>query len=278
MSKNLLDRVRIGTPCQTDWEAMRGDERVRYCGQCEKHVYNLSQMTRQQAEALIIKTNGKLCARFERRSDGSILTTEQSLALPRLNQRFLRIASATVSAALSLSPSVAAKAPKNLPVLQQQDKKEKADNQSQEKTAKIFGTVCDGSKAVVPATSITITNSVTKESWMTKSAADATYEFPFLLAGNYSLVFEAFGFKRHLYNDVKIQEGGVLRFDVILEFGAITGDLLVLPSNIPISTDTPAENLQLNLRSKAPLPEKRIKKNLAVVLLSLFKKLKGKKS
>lgn len=65
MSQNLLDRVRIGTPCQTDWEAMRGDERVRFCGQCEKHVYNLSQMTCQQAEALIRKTNGKLCARFE---------------------------------------------------------------------------------------------------------------------------------------------------------------------------------------------------------------------
>ncbi len=145
MSQNLLDRVRIGTPCQTDWEAMRGDERVRYCGQCEKHVYNLSQMTRPQAEALILKTNGKLCARLERRADGGIVTTEEASPLPRFNFRFLRIASATMSAALSLSPSVIAKTPRNLPVLQQQDKKEKPADQPQEKekTAKIFGTVFD---------------------------------------------------------------------------------------------------------------------------------------
>lgn len=145
MSKQLLDRVSIGTPCQTDWAAMSGDERVRYCGQCEKHVYNLSQMTRQQAEALLVKTNGNLCVRFERCPDGSILTIEQSLSLPRFNHRFLRIASATVSAALSLSPSVAAKSPKNLPVLQQQDKKEKPENQAQSKevAAKILGDIKD---------------------------------------------------------------------------------------------------------------------------------------
>ena len=37
---------------------MVGDERVRACGSCDKHVYNLSAMTRDEAQALIIERNG----------------------------------------------------------------------------------------------------------------------------------------------------------------------------------------------------------------------------
>ena len=66
MSKSILDRVSIGSSCQTDWEAMNGNESTRYCNQCEKSVYNFSQMTRSQVETLIASTNGKLCARIER--------------------------------------------------------------------------------------------------------------------------------------------------------------------------------------------------------------------
>lgn len=278
MSKSLLDRVQITTPCATNWEAMQGDDRVRHCSQCDKHVYNLSQMTRQQAEALLIKTNGKLCARFERNADGGILTTDQSSSLPRFNFRFLRIASATISAALSLGPTVAAKTPKNLPVFQQQDKQEKPAEQAQQKakTAKIFGTVFDRAQAVIAAAKITITNTATNDSRTLTSAADGKYEFLGLPAGTYSLVFEAFGFLRHVYTDIQIQEGADLRFDVTLEVAALMGDVVILTPDLPVVE--PAENLQLSFHDPIALPEKKIKKNFADVLLFPFKKLKGKKS
>src|SRR6516162_8887116 len=38
-------RLRVASPCPADWNAMQGDDRVRFCGQCEKNVYNLSAMT-----------------------------------------------------------------------------------------------------------------------------------------------------------------------------------------------------------------------------------------
>lgn len=54
---------------------MRGDERRRYCGQCRKHVYNLSAMT--ESEALdLVNAPGKVCIRFYRRPDGSVMTSE----------------------------------------------------------------------------------------------------------------------------------------------------------------------------------------------------------
>ncbi|MGH9900836.1 MAG: hypothetical protein ACRD68_03250, partial [Pyrinomonadaceae bacterium] len=56
-----LDRVRVAAPCPADWERMTGDHQVRFCGQCERHVYNLSGMTRKEAEALITRTEGRLC-------------------------------------------------------------------------------------------------------------------------------------------------------------------------------------------------------------------------
>jgi hypothetical protein len=76
---------------------MIGDERVRFCGQCELNVYNLSAMTKAQAENLIVRTEGRLCAKFYRRSDGSILTQDCPVGLRALRQRMSRIRRAVAS-------------------------------------------------------------------------------------------------------------------------------------------------------------------------------------
>jgi hypothetical protein len=39
-----LDEIEIATPCPASWEAMTGDDRSRFCGQCRLNVYNLSAM------------------------------------------------------------------------------------------------------------------------------------------------------------------------------------------------------------------------------------------
>src|SRR3712207_1307366 len=67
-----LEGVRVAAPCPADWEKMVGDERVRYCGQCSLHVYNLSGMTKKEAEGLVANSEGRLCVRYYRRADGSI--------------------------------------------------------------------------------------------------------------------------------------------------------------------------------------------------------------
>lgn len=94
---NPLSKVRVASPCPADWDSMIGDERVRSCGQCELNVYNLSAMTKAQAENLIVRTEGRLCVRFFRRTDGSILTQDCPVGLRALRHRMSRIRRAVVS-------------------------------------------------------------------------------------------------------------------------------------------------------------------------------------
>lgn len=77
---------------------MVGSDRVRFCSQCQLNVFNLSAMSRDQAEALLVGTEGRLCVRFYRRRDGSILTQDCPVGLRKLKQRASRIRRAFVSA------------------------------------------------------------------------------------------------------------------------------------------------------------------------------------
>jgi len=72
----LLDNIRVASPCTETWSAMRGDGRVRHCGTCDQNVYDLSELTRTEAEALLREKEGKLCARYYRRSDGAVMTKD----------------------------------------------------------------------------------------------------------------------------------------------------------------------------------------------------------
>src|SRR5262245_54905875 len=69
----VLPNIRVATPCTADWNKMTGDERVRACADCNKNVYNISELTRDEAEALIVAKEGKLCVRYYQRKDGTIL-------------------------------------------------------------------------------------------------------------------------------------------------------------------------------------------------------------
>jgi hypothetical protein len=71
-----LNVIRIQSPCHADWESMRGNDRVRFCGDCKLNVFNLSELTRSQAEALINEHQGRLCVRYFQRTDGTILTQD----------------------------------------------------------------------------------------------------------------------------------------------------------------------------------------------------------
>ena len=71
-----MNDVRIASPCRASWADMAGDEKVRSCGQCKLNVYNLSEMTRAEAETLIQRTEGRLCVRLYRRIDGTVLTKD----------------------------------------------------------------------------------------------------------------------------------------------------------------------------------------------------------
>jgi len=90
----VLDDIRVAAPCAVGWDRMTGDERVRRCGECKLDVYNLSGMTREEAEELIASRIGRLCVRFYRRSDGTILTADCPVGSARRQRRRLVVATA----------------------------------------------------------------------------------------------------------------------------------------------------------------------------------------
>ena len=103
---NNLDNIRVAAPCSADWDSMFGNERVRLCEQCHLNVYNLSAMSRVEADRLINQTEGRLCVRFYRRRDGSIITQNCPVGLRAIKRRLSRVATAVVSFILSLMAGV----------------------------------------------------------------------------------------------------------------------------------------------------------------------------
>jgi hypothetical protein len=71
-----LENIRIASPCRADWNEMTGDDRTRTCAACAKQVFNLSEMTRAEAEAVIAEKHGNLCARYYQRADGTIMLAD----------------------------------------------------------------------------------------------------------------------------------------------------------------------------------------------------------
>lgn len=82
-----LSQIRIAAPCSADWNAMQGDDQVRHCRQCNKHVYNLVGMSNEEATALLIEHEGQACIRGYQRTDGTLMTQNCPVGLRRLRQR-----------------------------------------------------------------------------------------------------------------------------------------------------------------------------------------------
>jgi hypothetical protein len=102
-----LENIRIASPCTASWEKMAGDERARHCAECHLNVYNISAMTRREAEQLITSHEGRLCLRFYRRSDGTVLTQDCPRGLRAVVKRVAYVAGAALSAVMSLPFSMA---------------------------------------------------------------------------------------------------------------------------------------------------------------------------
>jgi hypothetical protein len=84
---NPLNNLKVASPCSQDWDTMVGDNRKRYCGECKLNVFNLSGMPKVEAENLIMNAEGRLCVRFYKRADGSVITEDCPVGWAKVKQR-----------------------------------------------------------------------------------------------------------------------------------------------------------------------------------------------
>ena len=94
---NPLENIKIASPCAADWDAMIGNERSRHCGDCKLNVYNLSEMTKQEAENFLIQAEGRVCVRYFKRADGTVLTKDCPVGWKMIKRRVSKTATAFAS-------------------------------------------------------------------------------------------------------------------------------------------------------------------------------------
>jgi hypothetical protein len=98
----LLARVTIASPCHARWDEMKGDERVRHCASCDKDVYDLSEMTTSEAEALLSREGPAACVRLHRRADGTVITSDCPVgARNKRRRRWLAAGAAIAGSAMA---------------------------------------------------------------------------------------------------------------------------------------------------------------------------------
>jgi hypothetical protein len=101
---SLLDPIRMAFECPLRWEKLVGGDRTRHCADCDKHVFNLSAMTRIEAQQLLDDSETPICIRVEVGADGR---ARFQPALPGL----------TASAAVVVAAAIVASGPSVQPVL-----------------------------------------------------------------------------------------------------------------------------------------------------------------
>lgn len=236
MSKSAhpLDSINITSPCSADWDSMIGNDVVRFCRHCNLDVHDITLMTREEAMALVRKSNGRLCLRYIRRPDGTIQTAAPHQKLHLIKRRASRLVAGAFTATLSVCASVAAQTTsttdEQVASCEVQLKTDSPSANIESGIALLFGVVQDPAQAVVAGATVTLTNQATKIEMRTTTDDEGQYSFPTLAGGNYTLSVDSPGFVRSVIEDINVPQAGERKQDVMLNVGAMSGAIAILPS------------------------------------------------
>jgi hypothetical protein len=98
----IVNEIQIASPCPVAWDSMTGDNFVRHCAECNKSVFDISELTAQRAVDLIREHEGSLCIQLYRRKDGTVLTADCPVGLRERSRRIFRRAAALVASIFTL--------------------------------------------------------------------------------------------------------------------------------------------------------------------------------
>jgi hypothetical protein len=90
-------------PCDQDWSAMTGDDKCRFCSQCQLHVHNLSAMTPDE-QGVVMELPGRKCVAMVQNAKAIEVRSGTWLLIHRMT-RPLRAVAALVAIVLPLGIS-----------------------------------------------------------------------------------------------------------------------------------------------------------------------------
>lgn len=219
--QNRFDAVKVSSACSSSWDAMTGSAQKKFCGECNKYVYDFSQLSRKEADAIMEASRGNLCARISRTADGKIITNEPFPILPIKIQdrRTSPVANAILSAVLVITPVVTSFVPATVSAATYSLHTPQQNADLEGGVATIFGVVTDPQGAVVAGARISLSQK-SIEFQKTESNAEGVYSFQNLAPGTYSLSISRDGYATTEIDEFQLNEGQSFAQDVQLKVGS----------------------------------------------------------
>jgi hypothetical protein len=210
-NSDLLDRIKIATPCSARWEDMTGDDCIRLCELCNLQAYNFARLSRTEAQALIANAEGRrLCARLYRRADGTVITRDCPVGLREVRRRVGRFAGAVFTALLSLCASAMGQTPSA------RNGEQTIITRSQQEPGLIAGTVIDPNGALVSNVLVTLTSAGMSDRIIVRSNNEGVFRISGLMKGVYELTFAREGFKSYKLTELELREDESVKVSVSL--------------------------------------------------------------
>jgi hypothetical protein len=232
-----LGRLRIAVPCQADWEGMAGDERVRHCTLCSLNVYNFAEMTRDDVRALLLRTEGRVCARLYRRADGTVITRDCPTAIRAIGRRASRIAAAVIAALCSLPTFAFGTRTCGNPRLKVQGSKVKLDIErvATSQPAVFTGVVREGG-VEIPGVTIALRDENGVREFTTVTDANGAFRITSLDDGLYRVEVTLSGFKQVKIEHLQLKAGEVTHANVAMR-ADVTESITVGGIEMPLTLE-----------------------------------------
>jgi Carboxypeptidase regulatory-like domain len=260
----VLPNLRIASPCKADWNQMQGDERVRHCFECNLDVYNFSTMPEREIQRLLLAKNERVCARWYRRSDGTIITADCPVGFRARVRKISLVAGTALSALLSLSPAAAQTSDKTS---DSTAKTEKNDIGS----GVIPIRVMDETGAVIPRAQVTVLDSANRSVAEGQTDESGNFQTRGLKSGSYSIQAIFPGFHKSESHGILV-ESNKKPATVLMRLGvAVMGEVLIVGDRLEIEEGSGDVPLLLPL---APAP-KAVPAPKPTPMRRLFSKIKG---
>jgi hypothetical protein len=232
-ASSVLANLRIATPCPMGWEQMTGNDRVRFCDQCQLNVFNLSELTPTEVEELIASSEGRICGRLYRRADGTVLTKDCPVGLRALRKRVSMKVAAMFAAIVGLSSSVLGQQPAT------DDSKNTCPSQtkitrSENKTAgsTVAGTLSDPAGAAIANAEVRLFNERDEAVAIVHTTNEGRFAIPSLLPGVYRVFIMAiYPYDSQELTNIRVEPNQVVNIDTVLPINTqpLTGIVSVIP-------------------------------------------------
>lgn len=191
---------------------MVGNERVRFCPECHRDVYDFSRMSDKDVEQLVSRRQQRLCARVRQRPDGSVVTTGSSVSFDVLMRRISRLAGIALAAAISVGPAIAGPPPMT---------PGQKLFQIQQTLGELALTVVDPSGAAIPKARVTILNEKTNAKVDGETDANGQFRIPGLPDGSYEITIVSPGFQALKQSHVGVHGPALLKLQLQLQIGFV---------------------------------------------------------